>query len=35
MHETDSLVVDDHEQAIELFFERGWMDDPPVVLPRL
>jgi len=35
MHEADSLVIDDYEQAIELFYERGWTDGLPVVLPRL
>src|SRR3972149_11719863 len=33
MQKTDSLVVDDYEQAIELFYERGWTDGLPVVLP--
>lgn len=30
---TESVVVDDYEQAIELFYERGWTDGLPVVLP--
>jgi len=33
MSEADSLVIDDYEQAIEVFYERGWTDGLPVVLP--
>jgi hypothetical protein len=29
----DSLQIDDYEEAVELFFERGWTDGLPVVLP--
>ena len=29
----DSLRIDNYEQAVELFFERGWTDGLPVVLP--
>ncbi len=29
----DSLQIDDYEQAVELFYERGWTDGLPVVLP--
>ncbi len=29
----DSFHTDDYEQAVELFFERGWTDGLPVVLP--
>lgn len=29
----DSLQIDDYEKAVELFFERGWTDGLPVVLP--
>jgi hypothetical protein len=30
---SESLSLDDYEQAVELFFERGWTDGLPVVLP--
>ena len=30
---TDSFQTDDYEQAIELFYERGWTDGLPIVLP--
>lgn len=33
MSSVDSLIVDDYEQAVEMFFERGWTDGLPVVLP--
>lgn len=33
MQTTDSINVDDYEQAIELFYERGWTDGLPIVLP--
>ena len=33
MPSVDSLVVDDYEQAVEMFFERGWTDGLPIVLP--
>jgi len=29
----DFLQIDDYEQAVELFFDRGWTDGLPVVLP--
>jgi hypothetical protein len=34
MHPSDeSFHSDDYEQAVELFYERGWTDGMPVVLP--
>ncbi len=33
MQTTDSINVDDYEQAVELFYERGWTDGLPIVLP--
>ncbi|MGH7645265.1 MAG: hypothetical protein ACREMR_06735, partial [Gemmatimonadales bacterium] len=30
---SETLSIDDYEQAVELFFERGWTDGLPVVLP--
>ena len=33
MQEADSFIIDDYDQAIELFYERGWTDVLPVVLP--
>ena len=30
---SESLSLDDYEQAVELFFQRGWTDGLPVVLP--
>jgi len=30
---SESLSIDDYEQAIETFYERGWTDGLPVVLP--
>ena len=29
----DSLQIEDYEQAVELFFARGWTDGLPVVIP--
>ncbi|HEX6774724.1 MAG TPA: hypothetical protein VF238_02685 [Methylomirabilota bacterium] len=30
---SESLSLDDYDDAVELFFERGWTDGLPVVLP--
>ena len=30
---SDAIQTDDYEQAIELFYERGWTDGLPIVLP--
>ncbi len=30
---SESLSLDDYDEAVELFFERGWTDGLPVVLP--
>jgi len=30
---SDRVQVDTLEAAIELYFERGWTDDPPLVPP--
>ena len=33
MQSTESLVMDDYEAAVELFYDRGWTDGLPIVLP--
>lgn len=33
MQASQSLMMDDYEQAIELFYEKGWTDGLPIVLP--
>jgi len=33
MELTESLQIDDYEQAMETFYERGWTDGLPVMLP--